>query len=292
MNNENDNMPVPSTVPATSVNQTNQQFGINSQIQSVQSQQAASPVVEILQPKPIVASTQPVVQAPMPVTSISTQASTEPVTNPTAVQQPQMDANAMVNENLKKVEIKDYTPPSKFKVAVLLVFFALLIAFIIFLPEISSMVRIYMSGVNNQPSKVEVITTGRLICNMKTNTTDLDKEYEFTFSFTDSKLIKTKYVSSTRGDSTTENSLDVLAEKCSNLKESTALLEGVSIKCNYADGNLLETQTFDLETVNIEELNAAFTEAGGIMPTYKLNQDIDEIERNMKASNYTCERQK
>ena len=37
----------------------------------------------------------------------------------------------MVNEDLKKVEIKDYTPPSRFKVFVLLLFFAGLVVFII-----------------------------------------------------------------------------------------------------------------------------------------------------------------
>ena len=303
MNNENNNInnntvtPVPSTVLVTNINQASDpvivpstEIVAPSEPQIVQ--QNVAPAVEILQPTQPVITPQPV-QTPTPVVEVpNMQMPTEPVTTPAVVQpQEQTDPNAMVNENLKKVEIKDYTPPSKLKVAGLLIFFGLLIAFIIFLPQISSMVRVYMSGQGQQTPVTEVITTGRLICSMSTNTKDLDKEYEFTFRFTDNKLKSTKYISNTRGDSTTENSLDILAEKCNSLKENTAELEGVSIKCNYTDGRLTETQSFELETVDPDELNAAFTEAGGILPSYKLDQDIDEIEKNMKASSYSCERQ-
>lgn len=287
MNNENNNMnnipvtPVPSTVPVTNTNPASEPV-------MVTPTQPTTQAVELLQPAQPVISTEPVQQA-VPIVQVQ---NTEPVTSPSITPQPQNDPNTILNENLKKVEIENYTPPSKLKIAVLLIFFALLIGFIIFLPQISSMVRVYMSGQNQQPSKEEVITTGRLVCSMNSNTTDLDKEYEFVFNFTDSKLKSTRYVANTRGDSTTESSLDTLAEKCNSLKESTSEIEGVSIKCTYTDGKLIESQSFDLETVDTEKLNAAFTEAGGILPSYSLDQDISEIERNMKASSYTCERQK
>lgn len=209
-----------------------------------------------------------------------------------ATPQPQVDNNAIVNENLKKVEVENYNPPSKFKVFVLLLFFVLLVAFIIFLPQISSYIRNYGQDTGNYQTVEEVITTGSLVCTMTSNTSDLDKEYEFDFSFTDSKLKNTKYIVYTRGDSTTENALDELAEKCKILKEETKELEGVTIKCDYTDGRLKETQAFELETVDTKALNAAFTEAGGVLPSYNYDQDIDEIEKNMKASGYSCERQK
>ena len=291
MNNENNNMnnipvtPVPSTVPVANTNPASEPVMVTPTQATIQ---PTTQAVELLQPAQPVISTEPVQQA-VPVVQVQ---NTEPVTSPSITPQPQNDSNTILNENLKKVEIENYTPPSKLKIAVLLIFFALLIGFIIFLPQISSMVRVYMSGQNQQPSKEEVITTGRLVCSMNSNTTDLDKEYEFVFNFTDSKLKSTKYVANTRGDSTTESSLDTLAEKCNSLKESTSEIEGVSIKCTYTDGKLIESQSFDLETVDTEKLNAAFTEAGGILPSYSLDQDISEIERNMKASSYTCERQK
>ncbi len=231
----------------------------------------------------------PAVQQPMPV---PVEPSTVPVTEVPVGTQPQIDNNAMINENLQKVEINNYKAPSKFKVFVLFLFFVLLIVFIMFLPEISSYVRIYMSGTNNQQPQVEVVTTGKLVCTLTSNTSDLDKEYEFDFSFADSKLTKTKYIVYTRGDSTTESALDELNEKCVTLKETTKDLDGVSIRCEYTDKKLTETQVFELETVDSEKLNAAFTEAGGIVPTYQYNQSIDDIEKNMKASGYSCERQK
>lgn len=200
-----------------------------------------------------------------------------------------VDNNAMVNENLKKVEIKDYTPPSKFKMALLIIFFIALVAFIIFLPDISSMIRNYRSGVNYQ--KEEVITTGKLVCTLESNTSDLDKNYELVFDFTDSKLKKNKFIITTRGDSTAEKSLDEVAANCDILKEESEGIEGFSIRCEYTDGRLVETQNFNLETIDADELDATFTEAGGMSPSYTYDQDIDGIEKNMKASGYTCERQ-
>lgn len=271
--------PVPATVPTTVVNQVPSQVNVPVQTE-----------IEILQPVANTVQTQ-TVSTPQQV-FINSQVSTEPVTTPPIVGQAQVDPNGMINENLKKVEIKDYTPPSKLKVFGLLLFFILLIAFIVFLPQISSMIRIYMSGANNPQPIEEVITSGKLVCSMTNNSMDLDKEYKFTFEFTDSKLKTTKYVSNIIGDSTAENSLDILAEKCNNLKENASELEGVSIRCNYTGNNLVESQYFELETLDTEKVNAAFTEAGGILPSYKIDQDIDEIEKNMKASNYTCQRQK
>ena len=81
-------------------------------------------------------------------------------------------------------------------------------------------------------------------------------------------------------------------EKCKTLKESTSQLEGFNIRCDYSSGKLTETQVFELETIDTEKLTAAFTEAGGILPSYKYDQDIDSIETNMKASGYTCSREK
>ena len=216
-------------------------------------------------------------------------ATTQPAVSSTDV--PTTDNNAMINENLQKVEIKNYTPPSKFKIFLLFLFFGLLIAFVIFLPQISTFIRNYGKEENYQ-KPVEVITTGKLICTLTGNTSDLDKEYEFDFSFADSKLKRTKYIVYTRGDTTTEALLDELNEKCKVLKNGAEELEGVSIKCDYTEGKLNETQIFELETIDREKLNAAFTEAGGVLLSYTYDQDIDSIETNMKASGYTCERQK
>ncbi len=270
------NQPVtqPVVVPATEPVVVQPSF----QVPTVDPTLAPTPMSDPVQNEPVVVQPQEV--------------STEAVTTPVApVNEPQLvtDNNTIVNENLKKVEIKDYTPPSKAKVGLLITFFIALVLFVIFLPQISSLLSNRESGINYQ--KQEEITTGKLICTLKTNTTSLDKEYENTFDFTDKKLKRSKFVSITRGDSTAENDLDALAEKCNTLKNETDDIDGFSIRCDYSDGKLVETQNINLETIDTEKLDAAFTEAGGILPN-KYDQNIDDVEKNMKASGYTCERQK
>lgn len=305
MNNENNNNINQSDkfMPVNDINQINQPVINNSEpvVQPVAEPVAVQPVTEpvavqptfqvpvvdpTLAPTPMTEPTQaqPVVAPPQ-------EGTTEPQVNSVPTSEPQLvaDNNAIVNENLKKVEIKDYTPPSKAKVILLISFFIVLVLFIIFLPQISSLLNDYKSGINYQ--KQEEITTGKLICTLSTNTTDLDKEYENTFDFTEKKLKRSKFISTTRGDSTTENSLDELAERCNNLKKETNDIDGFNIRCDYSDGKLIETQSYNLETVDLEKLGSAFTEAGGMLPTYKYDQDIDSVEKNMKASGYTCERQ-
>lgn len=200
------------------------------------------------------------------------------------------DANAMINENLKKVEI-NYTPPSKGKIVLLLLFFIALIGFIIFLPNINTLVSNILN--NNEEPPMEKITTGRLKCSISTNTTNLDINHNYTFRFTDNKLESLEYVTVTKGDITLdEETLDGLANTCKQLKENVKEIKGVSVQCDYSEGNLEEVQSFDLTILETEKLNAAFTEAGGTLPTYQNGQDIDKIERMMNASKYTCKRER
>lgn len=56
---------------------------------------------------------------------------TDTAVEATTHNQEQNNAGAMVNEKLKKVEV-EYKPPSKFKVGLMLFFFVLILAFIIF----------------------------------------------------------------------------------------------------------------------------------------------------------------
>lgn len=292
MNNENNNninnVPVTPTndkfMPVTDVNQINQP--VQPQVVPVEPQMVQPSVQPVIVQATVAPTVQPVYQAP----TVNPGVVATP--QPTTVPQPQLvtDNNTMVNENLKKVEIKDYKAPSKFKVFLLIVFFIALVAFIIFLPDISSMISIYMSGANNKPE--EIITTGKLICTVDTSTSELDKENEFTFTFEDSKLKKFKYISTVKGDSTSETSLDELAEKCNNLKKETNDLDGFYIRCDYMEKELTETQNINLDTIDTEKLGAAFTEAGGILPTYTYDQNIDDIEKEMKLSNYLCIREK
>lgn len=199
------------------------------------------------------------------------------------------DPNTVVNENLKKVEV-NYTPPSKGKTVSLILFFIFLIAFVIFLPEITTMVNKLRSG--EQDNENVKITTGRLVCTNSTNTTNLDKDYKLTFGFTDNKLNKLDYLSTTKGDPTLDaETLDEMAERCKLLKQFTASIEGVNVTCDYSEGKLVEKQSFVYAELDEEKLTSAYTEAGGTNPQYTNGQDMDTIEKNMNASGYSCERQ-
>lgn len=197
--------------------------------------------------------------------------------------------NAILNENLKKVEI-NYTPPSKFKVFLMILFFVFLLGFVIFLPDITSMIGKYKAEKNNKGT--EKITTGKMICTLKNSTTNLDKEYELIFSFTDNKLEKLNFSISTRGDPTAdEETLDKLAATCKQLSESADHIKGIDVRCDYTNGKLVEQQKFDLANMDAESVNEAFIEAGGNNPEYSFGQDVDKIERTMNASGYTCHRE-
>ena len=196
---------------------------------------------------------------------------------------------AVVNENLKKVEVQ-YTPPSKAKTIAMICLFVFLIAFIVFLPNITELVEKYQNhSIHVDETK---ITTGKMNCSLSTNTSSLDKNFDVVFRFTDNKLEKLDYTVTTRGDATLdEGTLDSLAVTCKQIAKNVESMSNVSIRCNYTDGKLVEIQSFDLKEIQLEELNAAYAEAGGVYPGYQYGQDMDGIEGGMHASGYTCERQ-
>ena len=198
--------------------------------------------------------------------------------------------NGEVNntENLKRVEI-NYTPPSKFKMFLLVVFLVGLIVFVLFLPDINTMVNKYKAGKQVN----EIITTGTMNCSFKTHTAELDKEYVRVFDFTDSKLEKADYTITTKGDpSLDEATLTEMNKKCVGLEEEVDSLTGITVSCKYSDGKLVERQIFEFQAIDKEQIDAAFAEAGGEYPEFSYNQDISEVERTMLAAGYSCVRNK
>ena len=183
----------------------------------------------------------------------------------------------------------EYKPPSKGKLVLLVLFFIFMIAFIIFLPDISSYISMYKAGKLNQ--EAQKITDGKLTCTLDTNTTNLDKNYRLVFTFAANKLNALNYSLTTKGDATQdEKTLDDLASKCKILADYSKKINGVSVKCDYSDGKLVESQTFDYTTISEDDIDSVYAEAGGTNPQYKNGQDMDTIEKNMNASGYTCER--
>ena len=199
----------------------------------------------------------------------------------------QNNAGAMVNEKLKKVEV-EYKPPSKFKIGLMLFFFVLILAFIIFLPEVTQ----YMSDLFDKKDKTVIeITTGKLVCKLDSTTANLDKNYVRPFQFTDNKIEKVTFKTTTRGDITQDDAtLNELNKQCTDIRDGLESLIGASIECDYQNGKLVETEKFDLATYDYEQTSAAYTEAGADMLKFDNGEDVDRVKTSMLQAGFSCEK--
>ena len=189
-------------------------------------------------------------------------------------------------EENEKYEAK---PVSKFKYALMIIFFIFMFALVFFLPDITNYINIKkdLKAQENAPA----ITTGLLTCRLDRTTDIFNISYTAQFSFTDSKLNKLSYVTSTEGDAIVDSDqLDSLLSKCKLLQNEVDSLSGVKVSCNQSEGTVVETQDFTYSLINKESINSAYIEAGGVYPEFENEQNIDVIEKNMSASGYKCER--
>ena len=212
---------------------------------------------------------------------------TDTAVEATTHNQEQNNVGAMVNEKLKKVEV-EYKPPSKFKIGLMLFFFVLILAFIIFLPEVTQ----YMSDLFDKKDKTVIeITTGKLVCKLDSTTANLDKNYVRTFQFTDNKIEKVTFKTTTRGDITQdEATLNELNKQCTDIRDGLESLNGASIECDYQNGKLVETEKFDLATYDYEQTSAAYTEAGADMLKFDNGEDVDKVKTSMLQAGFSCEK--
>lgn len=189
-------------------------------------------------------------------------------------------------ETPKEVEEKD---PKKGNTIMLIFFFIFLILFVIFLPELQTLIALRKQG--DKPK--EVITTGTLVCTYESNTVNLDHNYTREFEFTDSKLQKATFTTIIRGDSTLdEEALDNYNAQCVQIHDNVDGMNGVIVSCDYKEGKLTEKEVFDYSIYSFEEVSAAYTEAGGNVLEFQHEQDIDQIMTNMRQSGFTCFKEK
>lgn len=199
------------------------------------------------------------------------------------------NTKSTVADNTKSNPDKTTKKESNLKYYMTFIFFALLIWMVAFLPEISSFVSNYMSS--KQQEGVPAITTGTLTCTMNTNDDKYDYYYEADFNFKDSKMYRLTFSATTKGDQNLDAiELSVMKSSCDLLQQQTANLEGVEVSCSLSNGVYENVQKLDYEDLKPDLVTTAYLEAGGTYPNYEYGQDINEIEKEMKASNYTCER--
>lgn len=226
---------------------------------------------------------QPKVVAPQQKSAVPSQAVT---TNSSSTTQ---NTKSTVADNTKSTPDKKTKKESNLKYYMTFIFFALLIWMVAFLPEISSFVSNYMAS--KQQEGVPAITTGTLTCTMNTNDDKYDYYYEADFNFKDSKMYRLTFSATTKGDQNLDAiELSGMMSSCDLLQQQTANLEGVEVSCSLSNGVYENVQKLDYEDLKSDLVTTAYLEAGGTYPNYEYGQDINEIEKEMKASNYTCER--
>ena len=185
---------------------------------------------------------------------------------------------------------KEYKPPSKAKTTMMIIFFIALIAFIVFLPEIESFIRL---NVLNRPQEEEQITTGTLVCTLEDNTKNLTIERTREFDYIDNKLESAKFITITKGDSSAdEETLDNTYKKCNLIKDGTEDLIGVNITCVQEENKISSTESFDFSKYDVEKVSAAYSEAGGSILEYDYQTNIDEIMTAMQRAGFSCNKQK
>lgn len=207
----------------------------------------------------------------------------------------EMNVNDVVDEvnnveKLKKVEV-EYKPTSKGSSILLVLFFIFLLGFIIFLPDIVSIVDAYKAGRGNVV--LEEVPTGKLVCTLDTNTINLDKTIERVFYYEELKLKSSKFSTTVRGDATLdEEALQELYNQCSQIEENVDGFSGVNVSCDLSSDTLIEKESFDYEKYNAKEISTAYSEAGGSLVEFQFDQDIDKIEYLMKQGGFKCNKEK
>lgn len=209
----------------------------------------------------------------------------------------------MAQKSAKAEETKEATPTTgnnpnlaednnsgggKFQTIFLILLFVGLLAFIIYIDDIT----VYMQTRKDRKNQVvEKITTGTLVCNSEKSTNDMDYSYSARFEFRDNKLKRLNYAMEIRGDVNLDDAkLTELNNECLLVRKYAGNLNGIDVNCSLENGLMKEKQSFTYDSIDREAAMSAFIEAGGIYPEYKKDQNVDEIEKEMNAAAYTCER--
>ena len=260
--------------------ETNTSQGVNNQHENTE---ILEQVVDTTRRVKVV-NDKPSIQTMLPNTNVNVSS----VSNAINEEKTLVDSNSVIPP-MKEVKVEPgKSTGSKFQTFMLILLFGGLFLMIIFLPQISEFIELKKYE-NSQIQ--EVITTGTLKCTLDDSTDKFDLTYSLDFSFTDSRLTRLNYVLETRGDAKLDEAeLEALKTKCDKLALSAKQLSGISVSCYEESGSVTQKQVFNYTSIDVDEAMTAYVEAGGNYPDYENGQDISEVEKNMNASGFTCER--
>lgn len=176
--------------------------------------------------------------------------------------------------------------PSMFAKIMTTLLFIFLFAFVYFLGDITEFIN--EKKLEKQTAE---IANGKLICSNEKTTENLDIKISATFTFENQQITGLTFITTSTGDKIKDKEeLEKLKEDCNLLKTETSNYDGISVVCSLNNGINSVKQIFDYTTLDVENVKAAYSEAGGIYPQFKYKDDINSVESKMISSDYTCEK--
>lgn len=243
---------------------------------------------------PTVVQSTPVPSTPS--TTSSTSVSTSKVSNPVPPASPasstSLSTDKIVNEKEVPNNLQGNNVPKKesnVKYYLTAIFFIFLILMVIFLPDISSFISNYFN--KKQEECLPEVTTGTLYCKLDTNDDNFDYSYEASFKFKNKQMYQLTFITTAKGDQNLDAlQLSEMKSSCDLLHQYTLEMDGVLVSCDLSNGVFENKQILNYDAIDVDSVSTAYLEAGGTYPNYQYLQNIDDIEQEMKSSNYTCER--
>lgn len=171
------------------------------------------------------------------------------------------------------------------KPIVLIVTFIILLVAIIFLPMSGDLFDSLFSKDDNTS---EEVTNGSLVCTLEhdDNGDGISLQYTETYDFSDSKVESLEHEVLIQGNA------DYLTERnteCELLQREAADITSVQIDCDLSSNQMIETQYFNLSTLDLSLLDIGFTEAGGVYPNGMSGENYKDVQRSLEMSGYDCE---
>lgn len=173
----------------------------------------------------------------------------------------------------------------KFLMSFLLIGF---IVIVVFLPDINTLIVNYQGGDTDED--LSTITSGTLKCVKEDTDDNYNNAYTFDFDFTDNKLKKLTYYEVVKGSYVSDSmDLENRYSSCNLLKSMISSQSGIRVKCSLSGATLSKEQIFDYSILNVDQAITAYTEAGGNYPgEFALDDDINNVEKNMNVSGFSC----
>ena len=189
-------------------------------------------------------------------------------------------------QQVTKADINNNKQPSKktsnVRTVLLILFFISLLALVWFLPDI----RKYVT--DKKMANQEEIIHGTLKCVYEEEDELVTTLYTSEFIVDHNRLKSYTSTVEAKGDTGSEAELTKLDNDCKTLSKMIKQVSGVTSDCSLNSRKQVSKQTIDYSKVQTQKLKSAYSEAGGIMPDYKLDQDARGIKKEMILARYSC----